>query len=277
MDDDRFAYDTARPLALEERSRQVRDGATIHDVTFLDGAGRPVDAFLVEPDAEARGRGSTSAGSRPGVLFAHWFEPKVAAGRSEFLGDAVRLAGDGVASVLPQLRFPWSEDPQDAAHDVAAVAAEVVLLRRALDLLVAEVAVDASRIAFAGHDFGAMHGTALMVADRRPVGYVLMAPVPRWGDWFLPFWAIAGDRHDYLRAMAAVDPIGFVGAAAPARVLFQFARCDFFIAPMTGLEFARVASQPSEHRSYETDHGMDHPDVHQDRLAFLRDVLQLDR
>lgn len=270
-DDDRFDYDATRPLGLEERGREERAGAIVRDVTFADGSGGPAEAFLVEPVAAG------SPTPRPGVLFAHWFETELPGDRREFLDDAVELAGDGVVSLLPQLRFPWAGDPTDAAHDVAAVVDDVILLRRGLDLLVREARAEPGRLAFAGHDFGGMHGAALAAVDRRPLGYVLMAPVPRYADWFLPFWEIAGDRHDYLRAMSVVDPIRFVAATAPARLLFQFAHNDFFVAGMTGLELSRAASEPKELKAYETEHAMDHADVRADRLAFLREVLQLDR
>jgi hypothetical protein len=106
---------------------------------------------------------------------------------------------------------------------------------------------------------------------------VLIAGVPRWADWFLPFWQIAGDRFDYLRALAPFDPITHVANAAPAALLFQFARNDFYVAGMTGLEFRRAASDPNELKAYETDHAMRVPDARADRLAFLAAQLGFDR
>ena len=82
-----------------------------------------------------------------------------------------------------------------------------------------------------------MHGAILAAEDPRIAAAVLIAATPRWGDWFLPFWPIAGDRHDYLRALSPLDPISRVGDLAPRPVCFQFARGDFFIA---GDDRARV-------------------------------------
>ncbi len=86
---------------------------------------------------------------------------------------------------------------------------------------------------------------------------------------FLPFWPIAEDRHDYLRAMSELDPIAHVGRAAPAELLFQFARHDHFIAGMTGREFHDAASDPKALRAYDADHRLDHEDARRDRTAFL--------
>ena len=55
----------------------------------------------------------------------------------------------------------------------------------------------------------------------------------------------------------------------------QFARDDFFIADMTGLELHRAAGDPKELHAYEADHAMRTPDARADRLAFLRGTLSL--
>ena len=235
-----------------------RDGARIQDVRFADGA----EAFLVEPVGGGRG---------PGVLWLHWFDTEAPDGnRSQFVEEAVGLAREhGVVSILPQGRFPWAGAPTDAAADSERIRAEVDRHRAALDLLAGRSDVHPARIALVGHDFGAMHGALLAAEDSRIAAAVLVAATPRWGDWFLPFWQIAGDRHDYLRALAPLDPISRVGAIAPRPVLFQFARNDFFIAGMTGLEFNGAAADPKELRAYDADHGMRDPQAALDRAAFL--------
>ena len=119
-----------------------------------------------------------------------------------------------------------------------------------------------------------MYAAILAAQDRRATGYVLMAATPRWGDWFLPFWTIADDRLDYLAALRRLDPIEQVPRAAPARLLFQFARNDFFIAGMTGLELSRAASQPSELKAYDAEHHLN-DEARADRRRFLDEVLML--
>lgn len=239
-----------------------RDGARVHDIQFADEA----EAYLVEPVGGGRGAG---------ILFLHWFDTGAPDGnRTQFVDEAIGLAREhGAVSLLPQGRFPWASDPTDAAADAERIHAEVNRHRAAVDLLAARADVDAGRIGLVGHDFGAMHGTLLVADDPRIAATVLIAATPRWADWFLPFWAIEGDRHDYLRAIAPLDPISRVGDIAPRPVCFQFARNDFFIAPMTGLEFHAAAGDPKRMHAYETDHAVRGPDAIADRVAFLRGIL----
>jgi pimeloyl-ACP methyl ester carboxylesterase len=227
------------------------------------------EAYLVEPAGGGRG---------PALLFLHWFDTEAPDGdRTQFLDEAEDLARDaGVVSILPQGQFPWAGPPTDAMSDVARIRAEVERHRAALDILAARDDVDAARIGLVGHDFGAMHGTVLAAEDRRVAAVVLIAATPRWGDWFLPFWPIAGDRHDYLRALAAVDPIARVAEISPRPVCFQFARGDFYIASMTGLEFHSAAGDPKELHAYEADHGVRVTPARDDRRAFLAAHLGLD-
>lgn len=239
-----------------------RDGARVHDLRLADDG----EAFLVEPIDGGRG---------PAILFLHWFDTEAPDGnRTQFVDEAVGLAREhGVVSLLPQGRFPWAGDPTDAAADAARIRAEVARHRASVDLLAARPDVDPARIGLVGHDFGAMHGALVAAEDSRIAAVVLIAATPRWGDWFLPFWQIAGDRHDYLGEMAPLDPISRVGAIAPRPVCFQFARNDFFIAGMTGLEFNGAAGEPKELHAYEADHGMRDPQAVTDRVAFLSVIL----
>jgi pimeloyl-ACP methyl ester carboxylesterase len=235
------------------------DGARISD---LEVAG--TDVYLIEPsDGEP-----TS-----GIVFLHWFDTEAPDGdRTQFVEEAVRLARDrGVASILPQGRFPWAGPPTDAVADTDRIRAEIERDRRAVDLLGQRVG--GGRIGLIGHDFGAMHGVVLAAEDERIAAAVLIAATPRWGDWFLPFWPIAGDRFDYLRALAPLDPITRIGDLAPRPVCLQFARNDFYIAAMAGMELHRAAGDPKEMHAYDADHAVRDPQAASDRAAFLAQSL----
>ncbi|MCV0402736.1 MAG: S9 family peptidase [Chloroflexi bacterium] len=239
-----------------------RASVRVKDVRLPDGG----EAYVVEPDGGGRG---------PGVLFLHWFDTEAPDGnRSQFLDEASELAIEiGAVSLLPQGRFPWAAAPASASDDGKRIGSEVAAHRAALDLLVARHDVDAGRIGLVGHDFGGMHGVLLAADDPRIACLALQAVTPRWGDWFLPFWPIAGDRHDYLRALAPLDPIARIPDIAPRPLLLQFARNDFYIAAMTGLELRRAAGEEADMRAYDTDHAMRDPTARRDRLEFLREHL----
>ena len=263
------------PPTFEIVGAETRDDILIRDIRIAPPPGGelagPIEAYLVEPEIlDART-------SRPGLLFAHWFDTEAPNGnRTEYLDEAADWARrHRAAAVLPQLTFPWAGDPTGSAADAERIVAEVTRLRRCLDLLIARPAVDQERLGVVGHDFGGMHAALLATVDRRPLAYVLVAAVPRWGDWFLPFWPIEEGRIDYLRALAPLDPIEHVATAAPARILFQFGRNDFYIAPMTGREFARAAGDAAEIKAYDAEHEMALPEIAVDRAIFLERELSV--
>lgn len=121
-----------------------------------------------------------------------------------------------------------------------------------------------------------MHG--LLLAARRPVfaAAVVIAATPRWGDWFLRFWKVQGDRFDYLRRLAPLDPIEAArGLTAPT--LWQFSSRDFFIAPMSAVELARAAPVDGGPRIewYAADHAMRSAKARAARKQFLATALNL--
>lgn len=252
--------------------RDAHPGASIDDIAYLGPDDLPISAYLVRPDP-------VPASPGPAILAAHWFDTEAPDGdRTQFLAEATEWARIGITSLLPQGHFPWHEPPSGAEADVMRIRTDVERLQRGIARLRDEPGVDAGRLALVGHDFGGMLAAVAAPDVSGLRALVLIAATPRWGDWFLPFWPIADDRIDYLRALRALDPIeriGQVGAAVPTDVLFQFGRRDFIIAPMTGLEFRAAAPEGSELLAYDDEHAMRDPQVRADRLAFLRRALGL--
>ncbi len=237
---------------------------TVTDVVLGSGDAA-VEAYVVEPAAGE---------PRAGILFLHWLGEH-RSDRSQFLAEARAFAALGVRCVLPAGRLPWVPDPVDAETDSANIELEQRRLGAALDVLIAGLPQGAP-VALVGHDFGAMHG--LLLAARRPVfaAVVLIAATPRWGDWFLRFWNIQGDRFDYLRALAPLDPIEAArGLTAPT--LWQFSSRDFFIAPMSAVELSRAAPVDGEPfiEWYAADHAMRSSKARAARKRFLTTTLGL--
>ncbi|HXL44602.1 MAG TPA: hypothetical protein VN960_11170 [Gaiellaceae bacterium] len=256
-----FSYDQSAPLNLVEKKTKSQKGAEVVDVVF-DAADRKVSAFLVRPKGKPKAA----------VLWAHWYGEEANPNRKEFLVDALALAKEGVVSLLPQEFFPWVEPvSEDATADRQMTIDQVVELRRGLDVL-EEQAGDVP-VGFVGHDYGAMFG-ALLVADKRPQTYVLMAPDATFSNWFLKYFVRGASKTDLDRAFAPLEPVNNVGDAAPASVFFQFAKSDRFVPGYVADKLTEAASEPKKAESYDAGHELDDA-ARKDRLAWLRDELGL--
>jgi pimeloyl-ACP methyl ester carboxylesterase len=238
----------------------------VEDITFADG----VSAWLVRPRRAA-------AGSSAGIVFWHWFSQEPLGDRNQFLMEARELTERGVVGLLPQARFPWFEDPTGSVHDIAAIEGEVGRFSAALDVLADRPEVDDTRLAIVAHDFGAMLASIVTARERRVRTAVLIAPAPRWGDWFLPFWEIKEPRGAYLAALQPLDPQTQMETIAPRPVLLQLAERDYFVPLMAGFEFRRASgdSHALDVRQYDADHEMAVDDARRDRADFLSAILEL--
>jgi len=249
---------------MVDKRRSAGPRVRVADEVLGSGDAR-VEAFVVEP---------ADGHVRAGMLFLHWLGDH-RSDRTQFLSEARGYAAVGVRSVLPAGRLPWEPDPVDAVTDVANLEVEQARLGAALDGLENGLS-KGTPLALVGHDFGAMHG--LVLAARRPAfkAAVVIAATPRWADWFLRFWKVAGDRFDYLRRLAPYDPVT-VAPQLRARALWQFSDRDYFIAPMSAIELARAAPHDGEPRIewYAADHAMRSARARAARRRFLDSELSL--
>lgn len=264
-----FAYDSSIPSDLREKSADNRQGVTIRDLDYAAYEPRHgrIQAYLVEPEG---------AGPFAGVLFFHWLgEPN--GDRGQFLDEAVALAGHGTVSLLIQGYFPWLEAPVDGPTDRQQVIDQVIEVRRALDLLLARPQVDAQRVGYVGHDYGAMHGAIVAGLENRIDTYILIAGMGNFGDWSLKYWpeTASGGEGAYRQAMQGVDPIRYISRAAPAELLFQFADSDVYISEQTALAFYNAASEPKQIEWYEAAHDLNVKEAQDARLDWLGRQLDL--
>ena len=256
-----LAYDESAPLRLVEKKAKSQGGAEVVDVVYTAGE-RKVSAYLVRPKGKPRAA----------VLWAHWYGEEANTNRTEFLPDAVALAQDGVVSLLPQGYFPWEADvSEDAGENRQFAVEQIVQLRRGLDLLQHEAA--GVPIGFVGHDYGAMYGAAL-VADKRPQAYVLMAPDATFSNWFLKYFVRGASKPELDQAFAPIDPVNNVGDAAPASVLFQFAKSDRYVPYYVADKLTEAAGAAAEAKDYASGHELN-DEARKDRLAWLRDQFGL--
>lgn len=254
-----FDYDARAPLDVREAGTETRGGVRVVDLTYASPMGGRVPAFLVLPPGE---------GKRPAVLFLHPGQGN----RSTFLDEAVELAKDrGFVALSISAPFLRPEAVRgrvfDAGHDRKEQIQTIVDLRRGLDLLAARPEVDPKRLAYVGHSLGATVGGTLAGIDKRPVAYVLMAGLPSLsranshGDNRVAtaFQTILTPEEQkvYVDALAPVDAVHYIGHAAPAKLLFQFAHRDEFITYWDAAVYLQAASSPKEVQWYDTDHYFD--------------------
>ncbi len=233
---------------------------TVADVTFK-GVRGDVPATLVAP---------AGGGKHPLVVFVHWGQGD----RREFQREAVFLAGLGVESLL--VDAPWNRPGRkiDMLQHADTVTETVEDVRRGLDFLAKRPGVDAKRIAFVGHSFGAHVGAVLAGSDKRLVAFVLMgglaSAVDGWRTSTHPAMVAARGQPGFDAAMAALAPIEpeKVIAKATAPLFLQFARRDEFVSLGQAERLLAAAPEPKIFRFYEGGHGFGER-ARADRVAWL--------
>jgi cephalosporin-C deacetylase-like acetyl esterase len=202
----------------------------------------------------------------------HWLGEVATTNHTEFESDALELTKHGVVSMLVDM--PWSQkdwfnslrSPDD---DYANTIAQVVGLRRALDCLAATPGVDASRIAYVGHDFGAMVGALLLAVDNRPSYAVLMAPTLSFWEWYL-LGKQPADPAAYVARMSVFDLPGWLAKGKQKATLLELAALDDYVAQATGIAIRNAIPEHGRTlRAFRLDHALDDDVVHEDRITWL--------
>lgn len=215
---------------------------------------------------------SPSGAKHPAVLWVHWLGQTATTNHTEFLADAHALALRGVVSVLvdmPWSRKDWFTDGRTPENDYDDTVAQVVSLRRTLDLIASAPDVDAKRIAYVGHDFGAMDGALLLAVDARPSYAVLMAPTLSFWEWYL-LGKQPADRDAYVARMSALDLPGWLAKGKQKATLLQFGQNDEYVAQATGIAVRNaVPDRDRTLKAYKLDHALNDATVRDDRRAWL--------
>lgn len=259
-----FYYDQKLPLDIEEAGIEDKDGISIHDISYAGSEDRRVKAYLVMPPG---------MGPFAGIIFVH----PGPGSRSTFLDEAAELAGMGAASLL--IDAPWSDAAAFGKRAMAGPEAvrDMIIetsidLRRAVDLLSSMPAVDKSRIAYVGHSYGALFGGVLSGIDKRIKAYVLMAGTGSFTDVaVLNMPGLKGPELErYSAIMDPVDPIHYIGHAAPSALFFQFGLQDKFFPRQHFLDYYQAGSEPKSIKWYEADHYRLNEEGRHDRVEWLR-------
>jgi dienelactone hydrolase len=264
-----FAYDAQAPLDMREEKRGREPGLTVIYFSYASPSGGRVPAVLVVPDGP---------GLFAGLVMMHGS----GGSRSDLLVLAKSYARLGVVTMTisaPSARpehnsldaFLFTE--QDRREQIQLI----VDLRRAVDVLVSRPRVDPERLAYLGVSYGGAMGGLLAAVETRLKGYVLMV-----GDGGLVhhfsgprvMGLPAGKRLAWLAAMWPIEPIRYVGYAAPAALLFQNGTRDTQVPPALAILYQKAGSEPKTVLWYETSHNLfEGLQASRDHLAWLRTAI----
>lgn len=265
-----FQYDKSRPLDIQDTSRREDSGVLLRDITYATLTGGRNAATLITPK-EARPPG-------PAILFVHWYGPPApTSNRTQFIPDGVALARRGATSLL--IDTPWSLPEyfknRKRAEDYPRSVQQVRDLLRALDVLTAQPGIDARRVAYVGHDFGAMYGTMAAAHDPRVTHFVFMAGTASFSDWFLYGQPkLEGEpRQRFVDELAPLDPVRWLPKLR-GPLLLQFADKDEHVPAARRELLTAAAPKGAEVRVYSAGHELNDAAT-RDRLAWLQAQLKL--
>lgn len=265
-----FDYDTSAPLDVEIGSTNKEGAITIQELTYASPKGGRVPATLVIPEGLAPFAGILLMHGAPGTRAATLPEAR----------DLARLGAVVLAIDAPFSRpgrigdgeGPIRFDERDRDEQIQLI----VDLRRGIDLLASRPDVDPERLAYSGGSYGGAMGGLLAGIEKRIKAYALVV-----GDGGLvshftgaddnpgPLGQLPAERRKrWLAAMEPIEPLRFVGRAAPAHLLFQNGQQDTLVPPVDGRAYQEAGSEPKTVQWYDAGHGLE-PKAHRDRHKWL--------
>jgi poly(3-hydroxybutyrate) depolymerase len=240
-----FAYDRQAPLDIQDEAEREVDGILQIDFTYASPKGGRVPARLIIP----RGKGPF-----PAIVYMHGSSGDIELMTPEALYFA-RLGAAGILIDSPHIRpggyvpdgsmgstWPYFTE-QDRRDQIQLI----VDLQRAVDILIARSEIDGERLAYLGISYGGAMGGLLAGVEGRIKAYVLIVgdgglvehtsrPDGRgWPDHFSQAW---------VEEMWPIEPLHYVGRAAPAALLYQNGLNDRSVAPDDALRYQTAGSEP---------------------------------
>jgi dienelactone hydrolase len=268
-----FDYDPEEPLDIVDTGNGRHGDVAAYDFTYRSPKGGRVPATLLVPNG---------AGPYPGIVMMHGMPSD----RGAMLAAGTLMAQ--VGSVVILIDAPFAR-PENAGRDAMTFAEQdreeqiqlIVDLRRAVDVLLTRPEVDASRLAYFGVSYGGAMGGLLAGVEDRLQAYVLVVGdgglvthVTGSEDW--PngdLFRLPESRQDaWLDAMWPIEPLHYVGHAAPAALLFQNGTQDPLVSTADALRYQEAGSEPKTIIWYEAGHGLP-PEAFRDAVHWLEDYL----
>ncbi len=253
-----FEYDPLAPLDVEVVTVAELNRYSIHEITYASPKGGRVPATFLIPNA--------SSGTFAGIILMHGL-PGDRTNNASFARGLVATGAVVLAIDAPFARpenrnrsgWPLTFDEVDRQEQIQLM----IDLRRGVDLLIAREDVDPERLAYVGYSYGAAMGGLLAGIEPRIKTFGLMV-----GDGGLVSHFTAADgtpltelnrlpqeqREAWLELMEPIEPIRFVGRAAPAHLFFQNALRDEAVSREDALAYQAAGSEPKQIEWYESSH-----------------------
>ncbi|GAB3428752.1 alpha/beta hydrolase family protein [Flindersiella endophytica] len=233
-----------------------RDGVRLSSIEFGGTEG-----YLLLPPG--------SGGRAPGVVYAGQGGVK-----DRFLDEALELARDGAVVITALTEFGVVGDP---ATDLAMVERAAEIQRHALAVLRNHPQVDATRIGFVGHGWGATQAACVAGGGASLRTLVLAGTGAHLSEFLWSFGPRTADRAAYVKELSAIDPIVQLDRPLAYPVLFQVGSHDQNVPPSDADELWQSIDASKDRKDYDCDHNLvDHPPARADRRAWLREALGID-
>jgi dienelactone hydrolase len=262
-------------LTLDSRKLIAKDTVMVEDISFKNCHGKTTSAYWVGPLKREKGK-------HPAIMFVHWYEPGTStSNRDEFLAEAKKLASEGVVSMLVSTFWSmpggtykkrrWQEDRVNSIQQVEDFLQAIKLLKSLPE-------VDKTKIAYVGHDYGAVFGSMLTGIDTGIKGFSLVAGTPRISRWYL-YGSSSGlpDGPDitlYKESFSAFEPITMI-AKTKSKIMLQYAQQDAYVSNKEAAEMLSAAPKDTVFKTYDTVHDMSLPIIVQDRHDWLVNLLNI--
>ena len=242
-----FAYDATAPFQLESKPAKLGGkGVAVRDISFAGPAKTPLQGYLIVP---------SGAGPHPAIFYAHGG----GGDRTELLEEAVAMARQGAVTLALTMSYSPARPTRlppgiDGVRANARVDLEAVReTLRSVDLLRTLPTVDKDRIAYVGWSAGARTGAIVAGVDHRIRAFDLLAggalPMSTYIAQAPKEW-----QPELKPLFAKIDPLRYVGHAAPSALLFQDGSNDDVMSREELTTLAKQGSEPKEVRWYETGH-----------------------
>jgi len=258
-----FDYDRELPLDVVVHARTEHADHTELDISYRSPAGGRVPALLFLP--------ADGNGPWPAVIVQHGL-PGSRRNAASFAAEYARMGAVALA-----ITAPWARPDDEPRRNILTMTRQdaddqiqlIQDLRRAIDLLQARPDVDPDRIAYSGGSYGGAMGGLLAGVEDRIVAYALWV-----GDGGLVAHVKRPDATAWLAAMEPIEPLRWVGRAAPAELLFQNGRFDEFVPVADAEAYQAAGSEPKTILWYDEGYGLNEQ-AREDRRRWIAERLAI--